>query len=42
MPELLGVEQPDLVLLNDDDLTFALIEARDGVERALRSRALES
>jgi aminopeptidase N len=26
VPEIVGVEQPDLVLLNDDDLTFALIE----------------
>ena len=26
VPELVGAEQPDLVLLNDDDLTFALIE----------------
>jgi len=26
VPELVGVAQPDLVLLNDDDLTFALIE----------------
>ncbi|OIJ93600.1 aminopeptidase N [Streptomyces monashensis] len=26
VPELVGVRQPDLVLLNDDDLTFALIE----------------
>jgi aminopeptidase N len=26
VPEFAGIEQPDLVLLNDDDLTFALIE----------------
>jgi aminopeptidase N len=26
VPEFVGTEQPDLVLLNDDDLTFALIE----------------
>jgi aminopeptidase N len=26
VPEFVGIEQPDLVLLNDDDLTFALIE----------------
>ena len=29
VPELVGVAQPDLVLLNDDDLTFALIEFDD-------------
>ena len=34
VPELAGVEQPDLVLLNDDDLTFALIEFD---ERSLRT-----
>ncbi|HTJ66485.1 MAG TPA: aminopeptidase N [Actinospica sp.] len=26
VPEFVGIEQPDLVLLNDDDLTFALID----------------
>ncbi len=34
VPELDGAEQPDLVLLNDDDLTFALI---DFDERSLRT-----
>ena len=34
VPELVGVGQPDLVLLNDDDLTFALIEFD---ERSLRT-----
>ena len=34
VPEFAGVEQPDLVLLNDDDLTFALIEFD---ERSLRT-----
>jgi aminopeptidase N len=34
VPELVGAGQPDLVLLNDDDLTFALIEFD---ERSLRT-----
>ncbi|HET9170148.1 MAG TPA: aminopeptidase N [Actinospica sp.] len=34
VPDFAGVEQPDLVLLNDDDLTFALIEFD---ERSLRT-----
>ena len=34
VPGFVGVEQPDLVLLNDDDLTFALI---DFDERSLRT-----
>jgi aminopeptidase N len=34
VPELVGVGQPDLVLLNDEDLTFALIEFD---ERSLRT-----
>ena len=34
VPELVGVGRPDLVLLNDDDLTFALIEFD---ERSLRT-----
>jgi aminopeptidase N len=34
VPELAGVPQPDLLLLNDDDLTFALIEFD---ERSLRT-----
>jgi aminopeptidase N len=34
VPELVGATQPDLVLLNDDDLTFALIEFD---ERSLRT-----
>ncbi|MDH2429753.1 aminopeptidase N [Sphaerisporangium sp. TRM90804] len=34
VPELVGVEQPDLVLLNDDDLTYAKIRLD---ERSLRT-----
>ncbi|MEV0588497.1 aminopeptidase N [Nonomuraea sp. NPDC050310] len=34
VPELIGVEQPDLVLLNDDDLTYAKIRLD---ERSLRT-----
>jgi aminopeptidase N len=34
LPELVGVQQPDLVLLNDDDLTYAKVRLD---ERSLRS-----